>query len=115
MFSMEKFGQWLLDELEKREMSQSDLARRSGLSQGTISNMISSTRGVGPDSLRAIAKALRLPIEQVYRAANLLPPPPDVDEEMEQILNEFDNLSKQDQQEVLAFIHMKQNLRKQKR
>lgn len=73
MLSMDNFGTWLLKELEHRKISQSDLSRMSGLSRGTISNLISGARGRGPDSIEAIARALKIPQEQVFRAAGLLP------------------------------------------
>lgn len=109
---MDNFGEWLVQELEDRELSQSDLARISGLSRGTLSNIISGARGRGPESLSAIAKALKLPVEKIYRAAGLLPPIIKADEDMEQILHEIAKLPKDDQREVLAFIRMKNNLRK---
>lgn len=93
---MDNFGSWLVETLEVREITQSDLARMSGLSRGTISNIISGSRGRGPDSLRAIAKALRLPPEQIYRAAGILPQVPDVDEETEKIVYEAQDLTNQE-------------------
>ena len=60
----------------------------------------------------SIANALELPPESIFRKAGLLPPNPDVDEEIEQILHEVEKLPKSDQEEVLAFIRMKRNLRK---
>jgi len=76
---MDTFGEWLIGELKQRDISQSKLARLSGLSEGTISNIISGTRGRGPDSLEAIARALKLPVDFVYRRAGLLPEEPDAD------------------------------------
>lgn len=85
MFAMENFGEWLLNELEKRNMSQSDLAKLSGLSRGTLSNLISGTRGLGTDSINAIARALKLPPAQVFEAAGILPANKDVDPWVEQM------------------------------
>jgi transcriptional regulator with XRE-family HTH domain len=59
MFSMERFSDWLLNELKSRDMSQSDLARIAGLGRGTISNIMNGT--------------LRLPPETVFRAAGIFP------------------------------------------
>jgi transcriptional regulator with XRE-family HTH domain len=73
MFSMERFSDWLLNELKSRDMSQSDLARIAGLGRGTISNIMNGTRNVGQDTLTAIARALRLPPETVFRAAGIFP------------------------------------------
>jgi len=73
MLSVENFGQWILSELEKRNWSQSDLVRASGISRGTLSNIISGTRGVGQDSVIAIAHALKISPLTLFRQAGLLP------------------------------------------
>ena len=70
---MERFSDWLLNELKSRDMSQSDLARSAGLGSGTISNIMSGNRKVGQDTLTAIARALRLPPALVFEKAGLLP------------------------------------------
>ncbi len=85
MFSMDNFGTWLLNELESRGLSQSELARMAGLARGTLSNLINGTRGRGPDSIEAIARALKLPPELVFREAGLLPSKPSRDDETEEL------------------------------
>lgn len=55
-------------------MSQSELARLAKLGRGTISNIMSGNRQVGQDTISAIARALKLPPETVFRAAGILPP-----------------------------------------
>lgn len=112
---MDNFSSWLVQELEERGLSQSDLSRMSGLSRGTVNNIVSGTRGRGPESLSAIARALKLPPEKLYRVAGLLPSAVKVDEEMEQILHEIAKLNKADQREVLAYIRMKRNLREKEK
>ena len=100
--------------LQSRDWNQADLARRAGVSKAAISDVVSGRRNVGNDLASAIADALKLPPEQVFRAAGLLPPAIDLDEEMEQIIHEVEKLPKADREEVLAFIRMKNNLRKKK-
>jgi transcriptional regulator with XRE-family HTH domain len=77
MFNMENFGDWLLNTLRDRKMSQSELARRAGISKGTVSNLINGTSGIGQDSLIAISRALNLDRSTVFRAAGLLLPTSD--------------------------------------
>jgi transcriptional regulator with XRE-family HTH domain len=78
MFTMENFGDWLLEQLKEKNISQSELSRLAGLSKGTISNLINGTKGKGPDSLTAIAHALKLPVDLVFEKAKMLPPKPDL-------------------------------------
>lgn len=106
------FSPWILEQLESRDWSQADLARRAGLSRTAISDVISGNANAGYALCMAVARALELPPENVLRKAELLPPNPDVDEEIEKILHEVEKLPKSDQEEVLAFIRMKRNLRK---
>jgi len=67
------FSDWLLAELEKREWSQSDLARRAKVSNAAISDVLSGRRNVGRNLAASIAEGLKLPIEDVYREAGILP------------------------------------------
>lgn len=73
------FSEWLADELEKREMKQIDLARKSGVTSAQISRIISGQRGAESKTIYSIARALKIPTEQVFRAAGLLPPEPETD------------------------------------
>ncbi len=70
------FSDWLFFELQQRDMSQADLARASGITRGGISNLLNQVRKPDPDTCIAIAKALKLAPETVFRAAGMLPPPP---------------------------------------
>lgn len=69
------FADWLLSEMSKDDLSQAELARRSGLTKQAIGNYIA---GRIPDerALRKIARGLKLPPEEVFRVAGLLPPIP---------------------------------------
>jgi len=91
MFSMESFSDWLLRELKKRDMSQSDLARAAKLGRGTISNIMTGTRNVGKDTLVKVAYALHLPPESVFRAAGILPASNN-DPRVEEISHKFSTL-----------------------
>lgn len=72
--SMNEFSQWLQEELQERNWNQADLARITGLTTAGVSKLLSSSRGAGPDACRAIARALELPEELVFRKAGLLSP-----------------------------------------
>lgn len=66
------FSRWLKENLDQREMTQADLARESGLTSAAISRIMRGSRGVGPEGCRAIAHALKLSEEKVFRQAGLL-------------------------------------------
>ncbi|MGC1374647.1 MAG: helix-turn-helix transcriptional regulator, partial [Anaerolineales bacterium] len=67
------FIDWLRKELEERGWSQAELARQSKLSPAQITRLLNGERGIGETGLNAIARALRLPPETVFRAAGMLP------------------------------------------
>jgi len=95
-----------------RDMSQADLARGAGVTRTAISDVVNGRRNPGRELATSIAKAFSLPPEQVFRAAGFLPPVAKMNEEIEQIVHKVGQLNKQDQQEVLAYIRMKKNIRK---
>jgi transcriptional regulator with XRE-family HTH domain len=71
---MQKFSSWLLEELDKRNMSQSDLARACDITTAQISRIVSGERNVGTKSLTKFAQAFKLPLDYVFEQAGLLPP-----------------------------------------
>lgn len=73
----EDFALWLKGELEAQGWKQADLARATGLHSGTIANVLNGQRKPGVDFVLAVARALRVSPEDLYRRAGLLPPQPD--------------------------------------
>ena len=69
-----RFSGWLQEEIDKREWTQANLARKAHVSRAAVSQVISENRKPGPDFCRAIAHALDLPEEDVFRQARLLSP-----------------------------------------
>lgn len=68
------FGEWLQRELDNRGWDQAELSRRSGISSAQVSRIVTGGRQPGKDSINGIARALRLPPEEVLRQAGVLPP-----------------------------------------
>jgi transcriptional regulator with XRE-family HTH domain len=67
------FPDWLQSELDKRRWSQADLAYAAGISRAVVNKLLNRRTYPQPDTLQAIARALKVPVETVYRAAGLLP------------------------------------------
>jgi len=109
------FGIWLKLQLEEQDMTQSELAEKIGVQPPQISRIISGERGPTTETLIKMADALRMPREKIFRAAGIIAPEPNINETVEQILHETQSMSEQDQQEILAFIRMKNNLRQQRK
>jgi len=67
------FPDWLQSELDKRRWSQADLAYSAGISRAVVNKLLNRKTYPQPDTLQAIARAFKIPVETVYRAAGLLP------------------------------------------
>lgn len=96
-------------------MSQTELAHLIGVTPAQVSRIISGERSTTNDTLINISHVLKLPQEIVLRAAGVLKAQPNVNEMIEQILHEVEGMPEADQQEILAFIRMKNNLRQQRK
>lgn len=68
------FSTWLVEAIQSKGWTQAELARRAGVSGAAISDAISGRRNVGSDLALSIANALRVPPDEVYRIAGILPP-----------------------------------------
>lgn len=71
--NIDKFPDWLQSELDKRQWSQADLAYSAGISRAVVNKLLNRKTYPQPDTLQAIARALKIPVETIYRAAGLLP------------------------------------------
>lgn len=67
------FIDWLNSELDQRGWSRAVLAKKSGVSQSTLSLIYSEQRDPGTETCRAIAGAFNYPPDFVFRKAGLLP------------------------------------------
>jgi len=89
----EAFSNWLQNQLAKRDWSQADLSKRSGLHRAIISKVILGSSMPTPETLETIARGLGLSTEIVFRAAGLLPPEPETNEMIEKLNHKINMLS----------------------
>lgn len=68
------FSDWLNEEMSKNEWSQSDLARKAGLTRGAVNHLLSGrTKTPDNETIEKLAHAFDLSPESVMRYANILP------------------------------------------
>jgi transcriptional regulator with XRE-family HTH domain len=89
----ETLGNWLLAELERRGWTQGELARRSHVNRSHISRMISGQRSPGIDALRGMAEALGMPLDDLSRMADEMPPRPARTNDQRPVYHVANNLS----------------------
>jgi transcriptional regulator with XRE-family HTH domain len=107
MLSMETLNEYLLARLKERGWSQNELAKRAGISHGTISNILSGNKGAGETSLKAIASAFHIPPEEIFRVAGILPQVPESTQQKEQLLHLFSLLPEKEKADLLKYIQIK--------
>jgi transcriptional regulator with XRE-family HTH domain len=106
-FCMGTFSEWLGDELEKRDWTQADLARKSGLTTAGVSHIIKGTRKAGIKSCAKIAKAFDLSPDEVLRAADLLDQLPKDDKTVKDIVYTVNQMSEKLKEDVLEYARFK--------
>lgn len=114
---IDELTSWIGIELERRDWSYSELARRADLSQSMVSKVMAGHANPGIDFLIGMARAFGVSREFIFRKAGLLQPEDIEDEDLTLIslMNEWRQLSDEDR---LATYHMARSLnqaRRQKR
>ena len=72
---MSDLADWLREEMARRDVTAKALAGKMGVNPGTISRVLRGERQAGPDFCTALAWALNVPPDEVFRRAGLMPPP----------------------------------------
>jgi len=101
------FSEWLNEQLQRKQWTQAHLARASGLAPSTIYKyMNSKTRRPSPASCVAIANALGISRETIFKAAKISSTEPEYPEQND--LNMVvAQLADRDRQEILALARVK--------
>lgn len=101
---MNSFGSWVLQEIDQRGWSQSELARRAHASRGSISNIVTGKRDPGPEMCGALARAFNYPPEFVFIKAGLLPSKEEMDPTLAEANKLISELPAEYQTQALALI-----------
>jgi transcriptional regulator with XRE-family HTH domain len=112
------FADWLEEEIQKRGWQPSDMAREANTYPATITRILNRMRNPGPDICLAIAKALDMPPEEVFRKAGLLPDLPYGPLEqmtLQELHDLMRNLTPRDRRDVLEYARMRYRLLREDR
>jgi len=112
---MNDFGYWLLNEMNTRGLTQTDLGYRARVSQATISHVLNHRRMPSATLCGAIARSLRISPETVFRAAGLLPSLPvstnDDDHDLGELRRLYSQMTDGEKEEYLATARLVVELR----
>lgn len=98
------FGKWLLKELDERRWSMREFARRSDVSESTISRVVSGKRNPSSALCRRMAEVLHLPPERIFREAGLLPSTPEESPRIKEVLYLFRQLPEDERRRILLIM-----------
>ncbi len=101
------FPKWLREELSRQQMIPAELSRRSGITEGTISRILSGARRPKIETVKEIARALMLDENYVLGAAGFISPAPEINPQHAELTHLFDMLPKKEQREIIAIIRLK--------
>ena len=103
------FIDWLDRELSERGWNDHQLARRAGISHSVISK---ARRGTMPkwEACAAIARALNIPADLVFRQAGLLPALPDEESALVELRALIAQLTPRDRFELVQIARLKAHL-----
>jgi transcriptional regulator with XRE-family HTH domain len=104
MFLMSNFGEWLYTEMLQRDWTQSKLAKYAGLNRAVVNKIINGASKPTPETINALAHALRIPPELVFEKAGLLPPNLDLSPIKRKFINFAKNLPDSDLEMILALL-----------
>ena len=105
-YQMETFSDWMEAELKKRGWKPADLSRASGLTDATISRVLSGVRNPGKSFCIKVAKAFVMSPEDVMRKAGILPalPTPAEDMTIKQIYDAVKILDIDERENLLRYV-----------
>ena len=108
-------GAWLQQTREGLGLTQSDLGRLSKLNRAVINKIENNATKAKPETLLAIAQALRIKPETIFRKAGILPPEPENDTKLKQLTYLLSLLNDEDLQdfEDLAKAKLDRQAKKQ--
>ena len=111
----EKFAKWLNSQMERRRMSQADLARASGLKTATIS-IYCQGKSTNPDpkALSALARGLELPDEEVYMEAGIMPKKPEKPASFEELEYWFSRMTPDEQEDFIEYGRLRVEIQRRK-
>jgi transcriptional regulator with XRE-family HTH domain len=110
-----KFTTWLTEKLNENRISMRELARKSGISHSTISQVVNGAQPPTYEFCIAIAKGLGLPPDEVLALAGKLPKQPELTPELQEWIYLFEQLTEDDKAELMQLGRYKVGRREKQR
>lgn len=107
--SMFDFPDWLQKEMDKRGISQKELANLGEISPPQVSKILNRQSPAGPEAALGIARALKLDPVTVFRMAGLLPPGTEAETDQREngLIHMFRQMDEMDKDDIYAYVEWK--------
>jgi transcriptional regulator with XRE-family HTH domain len=103
----DKLTLWLSNEINERGWSIREVSRRAGISHTTVAQILSGHRAASAAACIALARALRVPSEDVLRRAGLLPDTPVDDFQVSRLYDYYKRLSPRAREDAVQYLVFK--------
>ena len=110
-----QFTTWLTQQLQEKDLSMRELARKGNISHTTISLVMSGERKPTYEFCVGIAKGLGLAQDEVLTLAGKLPKPPEWTPDLQEWTYLFEQLTDEDRAEMLQLGRYKAGRREKQR
>lgn len=109
----ENFSRWLQREREKRDWSQNELATRAGLARQIVNRIEAGQVEPAARTLQALATALGIPVQTLFRVVGYLPKDPSADPLIEEGIHILQQLEGEYKEEALRQLRMRMQLQEE--
>lgn len=100
------FVDWLEDEIKAGRLRRADIANTGFVKRPTVSALFKrKTKSLGADMCQAIAQAMNLQMEDIYRKAGQLPPKPNTEDPwMKEAINKLSKITNEEKRDIVSKI-----------
>jgi len=101
------FGDWLKQELKIRDMIQADLVKKTGLTRGAISHLVTGRNQPTLETCQKIARAFNLPDESVLIIAGIMVSKTKTSPQLEEINMILSQLPPEEREDILEYARLR--------
>ena len=105
-----EFGIWLRKKIKETGKTQAEVSSLIGVEQPQLSRILSGERGASIQVLKALARVLNIPDEQVFAKAGVMDEKPERNQKIDQITHLLYSLNEENLEELLRIVKIKQEL-----
>jgi transcriptional regulator with XRE-family HTH domain len=96
--------EWIYQELNSRNISLRELAKRIGKSNSYVSKALRQEFNPGVDFYLGLAEALETTPEHVFRLAGFLPAPPEEEELLREVLEMMQQMTPEQRKDIQSYV-----------